>query len=45
MAELLTQPEIAKEVAGMSPEAMAWYKELLVSSGIYSRYSAERGQK
>jgi len=45
MAELLAQPDVAKEVAGMTPEALDWYKELLVSSGIYSRYVKERGQK
>lgn len=45
MAELLAQPDVAKEVAGMSPETLKWYKELLVSSGIYTQYVKEREGK
>ena len=45
MAELLQQPEIKKETANMSPEVLDWYKELLVSTGIYARYVKEREVK
>lgn len=45
MAELLRQPEIAKEIAGMPPDVVDYYKELLVSQGIYDRYVQERQQK
>lgn len=45
MAELLEQPEVKKEIEVMTPEVLAWYKELLVSEGIYQRYVEERGKK
>lgn len=44
MAELLEQPEIAKNVYRMSPSVLDWYKQLLVSEGIYQRYVNERGK-
>ncbi|MEN6300826.1 MAG: hypothetical protein ABFD51_13110 [Anaerolineaceae bacterium] len=42
MAELLSQPEIKKEVEKMHPEILSWYKDLLVSEGIYAKYCRER---
>jgi hypothetical protein len=42
LAELLEQPEIKTSVDQMTPEARDWYKELLVSQGIYDRYVKER---
>ena len=45
MAELLEQPEIKRETAKMTPEMLAWYKDLLVSEGIYTRYVKEREGK
>lgn len=42
MNELLKQPEIAESVKNMKPETLEWYKELLVSQGIYARYVKER---
>jgi hypothetical protein len=44
MTELLEQPDIREEVARMTPEILSWYKELLVSGGIYARYVTEREQ-
>ena len=45
MAELLEQPEVKKEIAGMTPEVLEWFKELLISEGIYQQYVRERGKK
>ncbi len=45
MAELLAQPDVKKHVKGLSPEMLDWYKDLLVSQGIYARYVKERKAK
>lgn len=45
MNELLSQPEIRKQVLRMKAETLAFYKELLVSEGIYTKYVAERKKK
>lgn len=45
MAELLDQPDVKREIAGMTPEMLEWYKDLLVSEGIYTQYLKERGKK
>jgi hypothetical protein len=45
LAELLTRDGIREQVARMTPEALAWYKELLVSQGIYAAYVKERRSK
>ena len=45
MAELLEQPEVKLEVAKMTPEVLALYKDLLVSEGIYQQYVREQGKK
>lgn len=42
MFELLQQPNVRKETASMTAETLAWYKELLVSQGIYAQYVQER---
>ena len=42
MKELLEQPEVKESVKDMNPETLEWYKELLVSQGIYDRYVKER---
>jgi hypothetical protein len=42
MDELLKQPEVVKSVKDMKPETLEWFKELLVSQGIYARYVKER---
>lgn len=44
MAELLEQPDVKEHVAQMSPEQLTWYKDLLVSQGIYARYVKERAK-
>lgn len=45
MEEILNKPEVKKETEGMTPSVLAWYKELLVSEGIYDRYVRERSKK
>lgn len=45
MAELLEQLEVKCETAKMSPKMLAWYKELLVSEGIYTQFVKEREGK
>lgn len=42
MAELLEQPDLKVQVAEMQPEELDWFKELLVSQGIYAQYVKER---
>jgi len=42
MQELLDTPKVKEEIKGMSPDALAWYMELLVSEGIYAQYVKER---
>jgi len=42
MQELLDTPKVKAEMAGLSPEARAWYLDLLVSEGIYDQYVKER---
>lgn len=42
MGKLLEEPEVKKFVAKMTPQELDWYKELLVSQGIYGRYCQER---
>lgn len=45
MAELLDQPDVKEQVDQMQPEMLEWFKELLVSQGIYSRYVKERRKR
>lgn len=45
MDELLDTPAIREETSRMRPETLEWYKELLVSQGIYARYVRERRVK
>lgn len=45
MTELLQQEGVREEVANMTPETLAWYKDLLVSEGIYVKYVKERKDK
>lgn len=45
LRELLAQPEVAPHVVQMTPEEREWYKQLLVSEGIYDRYVKERKRK
>lgn len=42
MQELLDTPKVKAEVEKLSPEALEWYRELLVSEGIYDQYVKER---
>lgn len=42
MQELLNTPKVKKEIERLSPDALVWYLELLVSEGIYDRYVKER---
>lgn len=42
MDELLRQPDVTKSVKDMKPETLQWFKELLVSQGIYAKYVKER---
>lgn len=42
MDELLNTPEVKPLVQDMTPETLAWYKDMLVSMGIYNRYLKER---
>jgi hypothetical protein len=44
MRELLSQPQVKKEVKKMNPATLKWYKELLISQGVYARYVKERGK-
>lgn len=43
--ELLNQPKVKKQVKNMSPEFLKWFKETLVSQGVYSQYVREREEK
>ena len=42
MQEFLEQPGVKEEVAKMTPETLAWYKDLLVEQGVYAKYIIER---
>lgn len=42
MDELLQQPDVAESVKDMNPDTLEWFKELLVSQGIYAKYVKER---
>lgn len=42
LQELLSTPEVKKDIEGLSPAMLAWYRDLLVSEGIYDRYVEER---
>jgi hypothetical protein len=42
MAELLDHPAVREAVAKMTPDELKFYKELLVSQGIYAKYVKER---
>lgn len=42
MAELLAQDGVREHVEAMTPEELEWYKDLLVSQGIYATYVKER---
>lgn len=42
MEELLKQPEVAEQAAQMTPEMLAWFRDLLVSQRIYAKYVKER---
>jgi len=45
MAELLEQPSVKAQVESMTPDERAFFKELLVSQGIYAQYVKERKAK
>ena len=40
--ELTKTPDVQKASAGMTPDERAWFRHLLVSTGIYDRYVEER---
>jgi hypothetical protein len=42
MDELLKQPDVAENIKYMTPDTLEWFKELLVSQGIYAKYVEER---
>lgn len=44
MAELLLQPGVREAVATMTPDELVFYKDLLISQGIYARYVKERNR-
>jgi len=44
MDELLNTPKVKAETQYMTPETLSWYRDLLVSEGIYDRYVKERGR-
>jgi hypothetical protein len=44
MDELLSQPEIKNNVKKMTHEMLEWFKELLISQGIYDKYVKERSE-
>lgn len=45
MQDLLDSPGVKENVAQMTPEMLAYFKELLVSQGIYARFVIERKSK
>lgn len=45
MQELLDQPGVRENASAMTPGMLDWFKELLVSEGIYARYVKEREAK
>ena len=42
MNELLSKPEVRKNVMKMTPDELKYFKELLVSTGTYEKYLKER---
>lgn len=42
MQELLDSPSVKKNVAKMTPEVLAYFKELLVKQGVYARFVQEK---
>jgi len=40
--ELMNAPEVRKETEGMTRREQRYFKQLLVSTGIYERYVEER---
>lgn len=42
MAKLLDEPGVREFVGTMTQEELAWYKDLLVSQGIYAGYVKEQ---
>jgi hypothetical protein len=45
MQELMEQPKVKPLVEKMDAATLQWYKENLVSSGIYAMYALERQKK
>jgi hypothetical protein len=41
MQALLDSPGVKENVVKMTPEELAWFKELLVKQGIYQRFVLE----
>ena len=42
MQELLDSPGVKENVAQMSPQVLAYFKELLVKQGVYARFVQEK---
>lgn len=45
MNELLSQPRVRKNVLRMTANELAFFKQALVSQGVYAQYVKERKQK
>ena len=44
MDELLNTPKAKAETQHMTPETLSWYRDLLVTEGVYDRYVKERSK-
>ena len=45
MGELLNEPGVRGKVKRMTPAELQWFKESLVSEGVYAQYVLERQKK
>ena len=45
MSELLKQQKVRNKVLKMTPDELKLFKELLVTTGIYTQYCLQRGKK
>lgn len=40
--EFMNQPEVKESASKLSPSELEWFKELVVSEGLYEQYVKER---
>jgi hypothetical protein len=45
MQSLLDEPSVAEQAKKMTPQELALYKKMLVTSGVYAQYVTEQERK